>query len=94
MGTFLNLLFSHTEPLASFSVPESIRSPTLKINPFSFRTKLRTGDLDAFVLTYMEVVGVAGIDFLYLGQSNLLIKTGQSRVGILDRREMLVPQSR
>ena len=50
--------------------------------------------LDAVVLTDMEVVGAAGLDFLCLGQTNLLIKTGQARVGLLDRRELLVPQSR
>jgi hypothetical protein len=45
------------------------------------------------VLTDMEVVGAAVLDFLCLGQPNLLIKTGQARVGILDRRELLVLHS-
>lgn len=52
------------------------------------------GDLDAVVLTDMDVVGAAGLDFLCFGLPDLLIKTGQAWVGILDRRELLVRQSR
>jgi len=65
--------------------PKSIPSPSA---PTAHR------DSDAVVLTDVEVVGAAGLDFLRLGQPNLLIKPGQARVGILDRRELLVAQSR